>query len=322
MPALTTLKQRLQQRYWQLMSAYLDKRQPASSKVKLVQKLIFILPTRYGWWFLLLIVLLYLLGTNYQNNLILLTCYLLLSVFLLCIVLCYQNLSGLTLHCPVAAEGFAGQPIYISIGLSSDSSSANDHVMLSLHFVGQPQQPSLATLCSTVNLAISNTQRGKYRLPRLKISSQYPFGLWRGWSYIALAQDYWLYPSPDGQVKRDLSASTDTKEQQAVQQHGDVLAPYRHGDSVRHLVWKRLARDPANPVVRQQLSTPEAEPSWVIIPPASGEALERVLRQGCRQLLDLEQAGQQYGVKLPHLTIAQSSGPQQLQRCLQALALC
>ena len=336
MPNLT-LRQRLYQRYWQLLSRYLNKRQPAADKVRLVQKLIFILPTRYGWWFVLLITLLYLLGTNYQNNLILLLCYLLLSVFLVNIVLAYQNMSGLTLQCKQAAEGFAGEATTAVVNLSNDKK----HLMLNMNFV-QPDNTKnpdtkdndakdsdtrqnetvlLSQPATTATLNLNGTKRGKYALPRIKITSQYPFGLWRAWSYVALAQHYWVYPTPDAD-KSVLNSLSDDASQQAKTDAGETLSPYRAGDSVRHMVWKRLARDPANPVVRQQHFSAQAEPSWVVVPPLSGDALERALRYACQQLLQLEQSGSSYGLKLPALTLPQAKGPQHLQRCLQELALC
>lgn len=326
MPNLT-LKQQLYQCYWQLLSRYLDKRQPAADKVKLVQKLIFILPTRYGWWFLLLIALLYLLGTNYQNNLILFLCYLLLSVFLVAIVLTYQNISGLTLQCKQAAEGFVGEKTAALINLSSDSK----HLMLTMHFVaaantndhaiGLIETVLPAPSITSATLKLSGIKRGKYAVPRIKISSQYPFGLWRTWSYIALAQDFWVYPAPQTEKAAVKHSADDTKEQ-AKTDAGETLSPYRAGDSVRHMVWKRLARDPANPVVRQQHFSVQTEPDWVVVPPLSGDALEQALRFACQQLLQLEQSGSNYGLKLPSLTLPQAKGPQHLQRCLKALALC
>jgi uncharacterized protein (DUF58 family) len=312
-----TIKQKLHQQYWRLLSHYLAKKQPPSTKVTLVQKLIFILPTRYGWWFLLLIILLYLLGTNYQNNLILLVCYLLLSLFLLSIGLCYHNMSGLTIQCSQPAEGFANAKLAVVLQLSSEK----QHLMLNLNLLQLSDEVLLPDNVETVSLPFTAATRGRYPLPRIKISSQYPFGLWRGWSYVALAQHYWVYPAPQRDPDPAENSSA-TDQPQQVLPSGDTLAPYRSGDSLRHLVWKRLARDPANPVIRQQYVTPQAEPSWVVVPAVSGEALERALRQACSRLLELEQQGKQYGVKLPHLTLAQSRGPVHLQRCLQELALC
>lgn len=318
MPSVIPLsvKQRLYQHYWRKISQYLDKRQSAAEQVTLSQKLIFILPSRYGWWFMLLIGLLYLLGTNYQNNLILLMSYLLLSVFLLSIALCYQNMSGLTLQAPAPAEGFANEPLTQTLQLSKHK----PHLMLqlSLHQLSAPLQ--LTDNPGSVSIRFTAARRGCFALPRIKISSQYPFGLWRAWSYIALKQQYWVYPSPCEQPKPYVGEVA--KEQQQVAPSMDTLAPYRSGDSTRFMVWKRLARDPSKPVVRQQPVAPQAEPCWVQVPPATGDALERALRHACAQLLALEQSGSRYGLKLPALTIAQANGAAHLQRCLRELALC
>ncbi|HSG51881.1 MAG TPA: DUF58 domain-containing protein [Rheinheimera sp.] len=310
-----TINQRLRAVYWRLLNRYLDKKQPVSAQVTLVQKLIFILPTRYGWWFLLLISLLYLLGTNYQNNLILLLCYFLLILFLFSIVLCYKNLSGLTLRCPVAAEGFCSDTLDVELVLSSDK----QHVILQLNFIGQTYESITLNQQSKISLPLETQRRGKYPLPRIRIFSQYPFGLWRAWSYIALDQYYWVYPKPDQHIDANLNDNIEGNK--LTKPAGDMLSPYRTGDSLRYMVWKRLARDPLNPVVRQQ-HVSQTQPSWVVIPKLSGDALEHALNKACYQLLALEQSGTQYGLKLPQLTVAQSCGKAHLTRCLQELALC
>ncbi|MGP9800945.1 hypothetical protein [Rheinheimera sp. NSM] len=313
-----TLKQRLYQQYLSVIRRYLDKRQPAADKVTLAQKLIFILPTRYGWWFVLLIALLYLLGTNYQNNLILLLCYLLLSLFLLSIVLVYQNMRGLTLQCRTAPAGFATESLNAVLQLNADK----PHLMLNFSFMQQQHSVLMPGLNAELTLPLPATRRGRYALPRIKISSQYPFGLWRAWSYVALAQDYWVYPRAEKMLQQYDDSPVAATGPLPQTQSGDTLAPYRSGDSLRHMVWKRLARDPLNPVVRQQQFAPQAEPCWVVVTPATGEALERRLSHAAWQLLALEQSAQRYGLKLPGLTLPQACGAAHLQRCLQELALC
>ena len=315
MPNLN-LKSRLYPHYWHFIERYLNKRQSAADKVTLVQKLIFILPTRYGWWFLFLIGLLYLLGTNYQNNLILLVSYLLLSVFLLSIVLTYQNLSGLTVQCPNNAEGFSSGKVHPVISFSS----AKMHYMLQLNLMPHYDAVQLLDISQSATLSLTVAKRGRYPLPRLKITSQYPLGLWRAWSYIALRQHYWVYPVPDNNAA--LYPSEDELATPAGNNMGDTLTSYHSGESVRHIVWKRLAQNPVNPVVREQQQHSQAEPEWVIVPALSGDALEHALRRACQQLLSLEHSGRHYGLKLPTVTVPQAQGALHLQRCLQELALC
>ena len=317
--SVVTFKQRLYQQYWRWISRYLQKRQPASDTVVLSQKVIFILPSRYGLWFVLLTALLYLLGTNYQNNLILLLSYLMLSLFLLCIVLTYQNMNGLTLQCSAPAELFCDNPGYINI--RADNSS--NHYMLRVNILGHTMI-RLPALTDSLALPITPLQRGRYTLPRIKISSDFPFGLWRSWSYVGLKQEFWVYPAPlsVSQPFGAVAQQADKNQQNDNEAAIDNLAPYRSGDSLRYLLWKRLARDPSNPVIRQQQQSPQVMPDWVVVPALSGDALERALSIACQQLLELEQNGNLYGLKLPAVTISQAQGPAHLRRCLQELALC
>lgn len=311
------LKQKWYPVYWQRISRWLDKRQPAATNVTLTQRTIFILPTRFGCWFALLFILLYLLGTNYQNNLILLLCYLLLAVFLLSITLAYRNLSGLQLSCPGVHEGFSQQPLPVRISLHNQL----HRFMLKFQFVNDTEEVFQPIAQADVLVALNSKTRGCFSLPRLKLSSVYPFGLWRSWSYIALSHQYWVYPQPKA---ADYPVTNEVKNNQP---HNDTeisnnLSAYQPGDNLNQLLWKRLARDPANPVVRLRQPLAEADPQWVTVPALSGAAFEQALQHACYQLIQLQQQDQHYGLRLPHVTVPQGSGSQQLQRCLQQLALC
>jgi hypothetical protein len=56
------------------VAAWLKKRIPAGEEQALSHEKIFIFPSRFGFWFLILAALLFVLGTNYQNNLMRLLC--------------------------------------------------------------------------------------------------------------------------------------------------------------------------------------------------------------------------------------------------------
>ena len=136
-----------------------------------------------------------------------------------------------------------------------------------------------------------------------------------------MQQKYWVYPAMlAGQQISELSQQSTTGQQNP--QPGDNIVPYRSGDSLRYLLWKRLARDPYNPVVRQEQYSAQPDPHWIEVPALSGEAKERALSQACQQLVTLAQGNALYGLKLPRVEVAQSNGPAHLQRCLQELALC
>mgnify|MGYP000157833705 CR=1 FL=1 len=62
---------------------------------------------------------LYLLGTNYQNNLILALSFLLASLFITCIWHCYQNLAGIKVSAQACEPHFVGHSVRFSVLLQS-----------------------------------------------------------------------------------------------------------------------------------------------------------------------------------------------------------
>lgn len=313
---MLNIKQKLYPYYWSWLSRWLDKRQPAANSITLRQRIIFILPTRFGVWFGFLCVLLYLLGTNYQNNLILLVCYLLLSIWLVGIVLAFGNLNGLTLSASSHNAGFANQDIAINI----NTFGLKPHYMIQFQFVKQPQTVCKPSLESSFSLTLFAPKRGLYPLPRLKVSSCYPFGLWRSWSYVAFKQQYWVYPNPITTVNNlyGQSATTAASYDSEISQD---LRQYQTGDSLNQILWKRLARDSSRPIVRLRQPIQHLDPCWVSIPDLTGSVLEQALSYASDKLLTLEANGQVYGLKLKNFTLAPAQGSLHLQRCLQQLAL-
>lgn len=305
------IKQKLRLRFYR----WLDKRQPASTELTLRQHLLYVFPSAYGAWFVLLIILLYIFGSNYQNNLILLCAYLLLSLFCCCILAAFFNLYRLQLKTSppltMPLHTYAGQSLMLSLALSH-----TEHKKM-LSFSGDEFEALLfETLPELLQLELYPRQRGFYQLQRFKLESYFPFGLIRCWTYIQLQQPYWVYPAP-----AELKYTNATPHQQLPDQP-DQLAPYQPGDQASSIDWKRLAKNPWQPVVRQNSeSSVPALPKTLIVT-ATGAALELQLSQFCVLLHQYEQQGESYSLSTPLSTIGPDQGQAHLHRCLQALTLC
>lgn len=315
MSALNWLKAQMKTRFWQRLDRWLLKRHPKPECYQFNHSTLLVFPSRYGFWFLLLLLLLYLLGTNYQNNLVLLLAYLLLSIFLVTIWLAWKNLSGLSVQLTSNQSTFCGTPLQLQLKCSST------HPVVALDFIFEQQKVTFHGTSEKCQLTLPAVRRGCFPLPRIQLISYFPFGLIRCWSYLPSQGEYWVYPTPlePRQQANQIEAEQDGQQQP---QLPDQLKPYQSGDSVRHLYWKRLARQPHAPVVRaaEQQNTPD--PRWVVIPELKGPALEQALSEACHQMLLLEQAGISYGLKTPGSKIELGSGALHLQQCLQRLALC
>lgn len=300
---------------------FLERRQPPTAEVTLSQNRIYILPSRLGWWFGLLVILLYLLGTNYQNNLILITAFMIISLLLAAMLQAFYNLHQLKLRVNKEVTSYAGQDAIVELILQSNSAQ-----MLQLSWFKQKASYLMPQLEGTATAAIplKGLSRGCHLLPRLKVASLYPFGLFSCWSYPALQAKVWVYPCPLSSrgIAAQGSDQNAATAADRIQPEVNGVKPYQAGDPAARILWKKLAANPNLTVVRHDPAQAELTEQWITVPPLTGAALEFALSEATAKALKLEQANLLYGLRLPHITLVPAGGQAHLTRCLQALALC
>ncbi len=305
---MSNLKSVIEQKFRARMWLWLAKRQPASREVELNQKILFVFPTRFGFSILVLVVLFYILGTNYQNNLILMLGYLLLSLLLICIGLSYLNLAGLRIIAGKEQAGFVDESLMVPIQFDTISQRSAIHAAFVEHSAILLSEPH-----STLPLQLR--KRGFFAVPRIKLSSEYPFGLIRTWCYVSLAQNYWAYPVPTRRATYQQTGEGELS--------GDLawhhLSSYLPGDPIKNIDWKKLARQPMQPVVKHYRPESYDVDFWIEL---RDGALEAELSRLCAEVLACEARQQNYGVRLPNLALAPNHGQQHQLKVLQALALC
>ena len=102
-----------------IFDRWLKKRMPAASTQALSNKNVFIFPTPFGFAYLAFLLLLFLLGTNYQNNVIILLSYMMVSLFVTCMLHSFFNLSGITFCIEEQGVAYAKQKYLIPIKINS-----------------------------------------------------------------------------------------------------------------------------------------------------------------------------------------------------------
>jgi uncharacterized protein (DUF58 family) len=306
MLGLTLPKKWFKQRMWH----WLARRQPATASLTLSQRFLFVFPTAYGFALIGLMLLLYLLGTNYQNNLILLQSYFLLGLIILSIILSFRNLSGLQLEATAAPAVFLGEEVTIKLRL--EHCAERQQI--------QFQLDDFSILCShlpeTLLIKIPSSRRGYFQIPRFLISSVHPFGLVRCWCYPLLNQQYWVYPKPQHDVHYQPPAA-DSGELQ-----WSHLNPYQNGDPLQRIDWKRLARQPQQPVVKVFSNVLPEQQRVLTLPPLTGLDLEHAVSDLTAQIIELSASRQSYALQLPSEFIAFGNDADHRKRCLEALTLC
>ena len=225
--------------------AWLARRIPAAKSLQLSRKQLFILPTSFGWWFLLTLLVMLVMGSNYQNNLVLALALWMLVLWLMCLVLCHQNLSGLVVNLVHGPEGQLGQPLRLL--LSMKKSRGKPVQALQAKIKQWPLQQASQVLDGQLALDLEVKQRGYQRLPRVTLYSVFPFGLFRCWTVADFCCDLIAYPQPLAGHACPAKAQTEQHDiehshSDSLQQHEfSGLKAYRSGERKSLLAWKQFA---------------------------------------------------------------------------------
>ncbi|MFD1216119.1 MULTISPECIES: DUF58 domain-containing protein [Microbulbifer] len=311
------------QRWRRRWMRWLDRRSPAATSVTLNHRTLFVLPTRSGLAFMLVIFLLWLLGTNYENNLVFALAFLMVGLMVVLPVHTFANLSGLKLRLVEAPVAFAGDFARARIVLERRGRRGHERVR-----IFWPPEEGIETDLVTgreneVEIALPVVQRGHVRAPRIRVESTFPLGLYRCWSWVDLDCEWLVYPQPRSVGPLPVGASVG--EGDAPQPHirgGEDFAglkPYQPGDSLRHVAWKQYAggRD----LYSREYASGSDERLWLDWDLLAGRDVEIRLSNLCAWVLEAERAGIAYGLKMPGCTIKPGLGSTHQQQVLKALAL-
>jgi len=99
----------------------------------------------------------------------------------------------------------------------------------------------------------------------------------------------------------------------------DSVRPYRRGDPLKAIVWKKAAK--TDELVSRDSQQSQAVELWLDLALAGGGALEQRLARLCAWVLAAEESEVDYGLRLPSLELSPSHGELHKRRCLEALAL-
>lgn len=313
------------QRWQQYRADWLDKRIPPASQLRLDRHNLFIFPSRTGRVYLALVVAIFLLGSNYENNLVLALAYLLFSLFVISIYYGHTNLSGLQLEAIAPQPVCAGQPLRFQLRLLSGARVRHDLQLDADGAVGE----YLPQLDDRDQLGISflTGKRGWLRPGRLRLSSQWPLGLLECWTLLDLQQLGLVYPQPmlcDIQLQADDHQPADSATAASPRQSGGMdemqgVRPYRPGESLNQIAWKQVAR--GRGLVSKEFMTPLPAQCWLELQKTPGNTLEERLSRLCYQVQQLAQQQVHYGLLLGQQRISPGSGDTHQTACLTALAL-
>lgn len=300
----------------------LKKRQPQRS-FQLNRNNLFIFPTGSGFALLLVMLLMWLLGTNYDNNLILALAFLLGSILITCILHTHASLAGLKLELVKIQEGFVGDELQVDLRLSSQGKRVYPDVRL--FWAGQFAKAVSVEADEPlrVTLSFKAIRRGPLPPPYLCVESRYPLGLLRCWTWLCFEGQALVYPQPIDAGPLPATASSDGQgESEPVLLDGaedfSGFHSYQEGESLRHISWKHYAQGKG--LFVKDFQAYADEQLWVDWDSLAAMDREARLQRLCDWVLYLSEGQQPYGLKIPGCEISPNIGPEHRMQCLRSLA--
>jgi len=300
-------------------------------RLLLTQRNVYILPTAAGGMLALTVLVMLIASINFQLNMGYLLTFLLAGSATAGMLAGHATLRGLTLHLRMPEPVFAGQHCVLRVQLHNPTRAARYGVGLTLD-----AQADSAGLCTTVagtaalDIAWLAPARGRLALPRLRVFTRFPMGMFRAWALWQPAGTVLVYPAAQADAPPlPPTLALHGASQPAAAPPGtdfEGLRPYRAGDPPKSIVWKKVAQAMARgstDLVSRDNAPPQADGDLMLDLPSTGlQDLEQALSRLCAWILLAHAGGLRYGLSLPGQTLAADAGPAHRDRCLQALALC
>ncbi|UPG84481.1 DUF58 domain-containing protein [Luteibacter aegosomatis] len=307
--------------------AWAERRLPSLTRLRpreplpivLHRRRIYILPTGFGLGLSILLVVMLVGALNYSNNAALgLTC-LLGAAAVGSMLVAFRTLNGLVIGGLRSDTARAGEQVRVSLDVSGPryartairlDADAREQV-----FGVQPGTPS------TVEFHLDAAHRGWLDLPRMRLHSRWPMGLFRVWSWLHPDGKVLVYPRieafgppplvPDGDADRGRPRA------------GDELASlrdYRPGDPRRQIAWKLSARHDG--LLVKDLEQPAPQEDWRLDWDAiHGLDDETRISRLARWVDEAHEGGRRWSLRLPDGYFDIAQGDEHYHRCMTALAL-
>lgn len=297
-----------------------------STPFRLSQRRVFILPTRAGLLYAAALLAMLTGAINYSLALGHALVFLLVGLALAGMVHTFRNLHGLTVSPGRCEPVFAGETARFPLHLGNDRETPRPALELRAGGEGQVVTCVLVPAAtSDVAVPVTAERRGWLDLPRTRLATVYPLGLFVAWSYLQPAMRCLVYPRPLPAPLPPLQPTLDGGEQHGEGGEEDFagLRDRQPADSPRRVAWKASARDGGEHqlLVKQFAggARSQLQLDWSLTPaPATPEVRLGVL---AGWVLAAEASGADYGLRLPGLEIAPGRGGRHRHRCLEALAL-
>lgn len=282
-------------------------------------------PSRAGLAFALLLLALWIAAVNYQLALGHALTWFAVACAITDMLFASRNLAGLALSATPGPMVAAGSNARFALRLINRSARPR-HAIAVLAALPQAA-PELVDVdaggaATSVTLLLPAGARGWLQAPAVRLSSNFPLGLFHAWCHWQPEARVLAYPRPE-QPAPALPANITARHLPQAELAG--VAAYQSGDPLRRLAWRHIARHDDEHLYSKQFEQAGSEGhddvllDYAALPPQL--AMEARLSRLCAWVLAAEQLHLPYGLRLDGELIAPGQGPLHLDACLRALAL-
>ena len=295
---------------------------PFDGTVVLDKNRVYILPTKFGVIFGVLLLLLLLGSVNYSKSLGFMLTFLLAGLGNIAMFATWRNLAGLRLRAGGSMPVFAGDEAIFAVQLENLDPQIRYSIAISQQGHEYEVVDVPADGLTLLHFQVATKNRGMLNAGRFRLYTEFPTGLFVAWTWIELSMQCLVYPKPATKADELFSKSIDDGEHDyrgAGLEEYTGLRKYQAGDSWRRIAWKVVAR--SGELYTKEFAGGQPQLQWIEWNALAMSGTESRLSMMARLVIDAEEAGRQYGLRLPGFEVAPDHGSSHCGRCLKVLAL-
>jgi uncharacterized protein (DUF58 family) len=172
------------------------------------------------------------------------------------------------------------------------------------------------------DIAVPLERRGRRVIERIRLSTAFPFGLFRAWTWVHTPMSVIGWPVPRGRREPPPEAASGGNAPSVVR-GGDEewagLREFRDGDSPRQVAWATYAR--GRGLMVKTYESPAAHHRMFDFARVPGRDVEQRLEQMSAWIVAAHARGERYGLRIDGRELPPDCGNEHRARCLKALAL-
>lgn len=305
------------------LSAWFESRLARSDKHQTGQRNIYIVPTAGGLFFAAVLLILLVASINYQLSLGYALTFLLAGSGLASMHMTHATLRGLQMHLHTGGPAFAGGHADIDITIANPSAARHGIGMGWRDGNARAWTDLPARSPSTLRLQLPLQRRGWQGVPTLVAETRFPMGLFRAWTVWRPAARVLAWPQPEHPAPPlPPGTATVAAPGQARTSDGaafDGVRPWRQGDALRQVVWKKVAR--TGEMISRDAEAAAGRELWLDVTAARtpDSDPERRLSRLAAWVLAADRAGVRAGLRLGGREWPPSEGEAHRRALLDAL---